>query len=193
MARELVAEAASVERMRVISRRAVDTNEVISEYYGQVYAYRFERLAVTHGRRGRPLELHGLDENWLQAKIPRAWRYERSPLDWMRLDVYTALQETRIPDPSDSGSLACATPMTFVVGAEYLVFRDRSGALLAPGFAGVQERRQWRRERPVIERLHGANDPWRIAVEAAAAEYAETISPWRAVFALAYGLPRSGN
>ncbi|MBL8550019.1 MAG: hypothetical protein JNJ73_08525 [Hyphomonadaceae bacterium] len=66
-------------------------------------------------------------------------------------------------------STTCAAVVTLELGVDYLVFRDRSGALLAPGL-NRKYRPSRPPQRPVIERLSGSNDPWLSAVERAISE-----------------------
>lgn len=190
MARELVDDARGVEIMRVVSRAEVpasDTDPIYVEYYGPVYVYRFETMEVVNGRGGRPLELHGLDPHWLQRRLPGTRSYRWTPLGWLTERGYAAMQETRIPDPVDSGSIVCASPMTFEVGAQYLVFRDVSGALIPHGFAR-RSRSIFVAQRPVIERVSGQGDPWLEEVRRAAASNrkpARTL--WETVFEIVFG------
>jgi len=187
-ARELVEDARSVEMMRVVSRTPVPAramDPVILEYYGQVYVYRFEPVALLNGRRRGPLELPGFDEHWLQQRIPAAPIRHHEPLRWLTERGYAELQETAIPDPTDSGSIACVTPISFVVGQEYLVFRDPAGELLRPRSAFNS---QWRLQRPVIEPVTGSNDPWLRQVQAAIAHNPKPGATfWELLFELIFG------
>jgi hypothetical protein len=188
-AREMVAEAHGIEVMRVVSRTAEPPDRPYNIYatsYGQVYLYRFETVRVLNGRRGRVLELHGLDEHWLRQRLPETPEINREPLWWLSERGYLALQHTAIPDPHDSGSIACAVPTTFVIGEQYLVFRGRSGAILAPGFDGRGSFRE--PQRPVVERVTGPSDPWLREVEAAVAlNPKQGTNLWQSVFELVFG------
>lgn len=184
-ASELVEDARGVEIMRIVSRAPMPTDELILDNYGQVYAYRFETVAVLNGRSRGSLEVPGFDQHWLQQQIPGAPIRTHESLGWLTETGYAALHETAIPDPLDSGSVACVAPITFVVGQEYLVFTDESGALFRPRPAWNT---QWRLERPVIEPLTGATDPWLAHVRAEVAQHPKPgATLWEMVFELIFG------
>lgn len=195
MAREMVAEAESIELMRVVSRTLApaDENNIYAEYYGEgAYYFRLESIELLNGRRRtRTLVLTGLADDWLRLQEERHGfsspvRPPNPPLWWLRPRGFEQLQDTRMPNPADSGSVACAVPLTLEVGVTYLVFRERSGELLHPGF--VSQGRPVR-QLPVIERVHGGDDAWLREVQSAIALNPKRASPWDYVFELLFGEP----
>jgi hypothetical protein len=191
IAGELVEDARGVELMRVVSRQAVPRDQmdpIFLEYYAQVYLYRFETVVVLNGRGRGVLELYGLDEHWAQQLDPPLPVRHHEPLWWLTERGYDELNHTAIPDPSDSSSIACVGPITFVVGQEYLVFRNDAGGLLRPR---VPFNSQWRLQRPVIEPIHEPGDPWLREVRAAIAQNPKRGAIfWDLVFDLIFGGPR---
>jgi hypothetical protein len=190
LAREMVENSRGVELMRVVSRAAVplDRTHPTYRHFGRVYVYRFETVSVLNGRSRGPLELYGLDEDWLEQLGLSAFRRMRASLWWLTEEGYGALQETTIPDPADPGAVLCGVPATFTVGAEYLVFRDVAGALLAPGLRGRAGWRSGGPQRPVVERITDADDPWLREVRAAIAQNPKPGATfWEMVFELIFG------
>jgi hypothetical protein len=156
IAREMVRDASSIELMRVTRRQVVPADHVYAAEIGSVFLFTFEPLMVLKGSRQGLLELHGLDPNRLGVYLHVA---ERAPLWWATEAGYVALQDMRIPDPVATDSVACGFAKRFVVGADYLVFRNARGALLAPGFVSTG-RPSRPPQRPVIERISGRDDQW---------------------------------
>jgi hypothetical protein len=115
MAEALVADSARVELMRVVSRRQVDADPLYAEFYGQVYEFRLGSVAVLDGRRGMPLNLYGFDPAWMAQRIPDFPEIRHEPLWWLTQHGYAELQETRLLDPADQGSVVCVSPMTFLL------------------------------------------------------------------------------
>lgn len=159
VAQEMAPQAATIEIMRVVSRSGVQADRVYAEYYtNSLYRFRLESVEVLKGFSRGPLELHGFDADWRARWLQRWTPRRQQPLWWTTPEGYAGLQDTVLPDPTDFGSMTCAAPVTFEVGAQYLVFRDESGELLHPGLA--REGRPARpAQRPVIERI-SEDDPW---------------------------------
>lgn len=167
LAQEMVRDANSVELMRVTLRQVVRADRLYAAEIGSVFLFTFEPLAVLKGSPHGPLQLHGLDPNRMGVYLNVAER-PRAPLWWSTENGYAALQDMRIPDPASTDSIGCGFATRFVVGAEYLVFRNASGGLLAPGFVSTG-RPSRPPQRPIVERISGRNDPWLAIVRRAAA------------------------
>lgn len=185
-ARQMINEARGVELMRVFSRTMVPadrTDPVILEYYAPVYLYRFESVETVSGRSHGTLTVAGLDEHWFERRTPYLSPNPHAPLWWTSGGGYNALQWTAIPDASNSGSIACSAPATFVVGRTYLVFRNAGGDLM-----GWRRFGRWRLRWPAIEPVSGVNDPWLREVRLAAARSPKPgVTFWEMVFELIFG------
>jgi hypothetical protein len=187
MSRRLVDGAASIQLVRAVSRRPVPTDPILLEAYGRVYVYRFEPIELIAGRPRGAFDLYGLHEDWIEHALGPPIARRDLPRWWTEAG-YVRLQEIRAPDPADSGSIACASPLTFALGSDYLVFRTNSGELLAPGFP-VQEGRPARPQLlPVMERVTGPTDPWLAQVRRSAA--LDPVPPpngWQILFEAIFG------
>jgi hypothetical protein len=188
VAEGLVADSSRVEVMRVTARRAVDTADPLYlEYYAQVYEFQLETIEVIDGRAGPRLALYGFKPDWLEQRLPNVPRVSREPLWWLLPRGYEGLQEMRLVDPADPASITCAAPMTFELGADYLVFRTRSGGLVAPAF-NYQGRPARPAQRPSIERVGGPEDLWlREVRRAVRADPQPPPSFWLGMFEIIFG------
>lgn len=189
----MVAEAASIELMRATERAAVNADPLYAEMFvGGPYRFTLETTTVLKGFRRRALIVHGFGPDSYPRNIPEFRFRQFEALWWTGDEGYSALQQTSLLDPEDSGSIACANTLTFTVGDDYLVFRDRDGNLLSPGYH-VTDRLGWPRQRPVVEQLHGVDDPWLAEVRRAIAEQrARPATLWDALFNAVFGTRQHG-
>ena len=169
MSAELVRDAASIRIMRVVSRLQVPADPVYLDWLGPLYEYRLETVETLSGRVSGVLSFTAPDDDWIVARIPGFRRLNHEPLHWLTPQGYEALQDTSIYLANDFHSTTCAGAVTFEIGAEYLVFTGVDGHLLQPGLRGRAgwQTRPVRRQRPVLEQVHGAGDPWLAAVRTA--------------------------
>jgi len=185
---QMVAEAATIELMRVVSRTSVKSDLGYAEYYvGGPYSFRLETIEVLKGFRRDAFDVYGFASDTHPRYMPEYRFRGREPLWWSGTQGYVGLQETVMLDPADSGSMACASPLIFDVGAEYLVFRNSRGELLSPAYRRT-ERPANPPQRPVIEEIHGSSDPWMTHVRQAIADQGvRPATVWDAIFALIFG------
>lgn len=191
---QMVADAASIEIMRVTSRSPVSADPLYSDIYvGGPYSFRFESVRVLKGFGRGSFDLPGLGEDTRFRYLPDLEFSSHVPLWWAGERGYAELQETVLLDPANLDNMGCSGPLIFEVGANYLVFRGRDGNLLSPAFRAVG-RPARPPQRPVIERLHGSDDPWLREVERAiTSQGAGPAGFWDVVFGLVFGDRRSAD
>lgn len=167
MARDMTDDATTIEVMRAVSRIRVPALSIYANAYGPLYEYRLETIETLKGRSSGVMSFTAPDVDWLGRQLPGSRRhFELEPLWWLTPRGYERLQRTSIFLPHDFASTTCAAPVVFEIGAEYLIFREENGRLLRPGFNGDLSRPG---QRPALEQVEGANDPWLIAVREAIA------------------------
>lgn len=192
IAPQMVADAATIELMRVTSRVAVSADPVFGEIYATpIYRFEFESVEVLKGRSRGTLLLHGPGADARYRYAPDLRIERRDPLWWSGADGLEALYWSALLDPSTTDSIACRRPFTFDVGAIYLVFRSADGELLSPGFRHPSRPSVFPGQRPVIEIVLDDNDPWLRAVRATITQRHEGPDTfWDELFRLIFGNPR---